>query len=61
MAFPHPKSRKDHDRNENIARLKGIVWQPLEWTVNVTEDRDTEDEMHPAVDLAGEASVCGVG
>jgi hypothetical protein len=61
MAFPHPQSRKDHDWYENIARLEGIVWQPLERTVNVTEDRNTEDEMNPAEDRPGEASVCGAG
>src|ERR1700758_2807146 len=26
MPFPHPQSRKDHDRNEHIASRGSVVW-----------------------------------
>jgi hypothetical protein len=61
VAFPHPQSRKDHDWNKDIARLEGIGWQFVEWTVNVAEDWNTEEEVNAAQNRPAQASACGVG
>src|SRR5215472_8999461 len=48
MAFPHPKSRKDKDRNEDKPSSGGVVWNLVERTVNVTDYRNGQDDVNPA-------------
>jgi hypothetical protein len=61
MALPHPQSRKDHDRNEDKASCRGVVWNFVERTIDITEYRNAEDEVNPAKNRTGEASVYDVG
>src|ERR1051325_7934267 len=48
MAFPHPQSRKDHCRKEHVPGWSGIVRQFVKRTINISEDRNAEDEVYPA-------------
>jgi hypothetical protein len=48
MAFPHPKSRKDHYRNEHKASRAGVVRNLLKRTINITEYRNGKDDVNPA-------------
>jgi len=48
MAFPHPQSRNDHDRKEDIPSWRGIAWKFFKRTIDVTNDRNGKDEVNPA-------------
>jgi len=48
MAFPHPQSRKDHYRKEEIPSWGSIVWKFFKRTINVTEYRNGKDDVNPA-------------
>ena len=48
MAFPHPQSRKDHYRKEDIPSREGIVRKFFKRTIDVTEYRNAEDDVNPA-------------
>jgi hypothetical protein len=48
MPFPHPQSRKDHSRKEDIPSWGGIVWEFFKRTINITEYRNTKDDVNPA-------------
>src|SRR5437868_1537940 len=48
MAFPHPKSRKDHYRNEDIPCSGGVVWNLVKRTINIPDDRNGKDDVNPA-------------
>ena len=48
MAFPHPKSRKDDDRNEDKPSSEGVVVKLVKRTINITEYRNAEDDVNPA-------------
>src|ERR1700746_598322 len=48
VAFPHPQSRKDHDRNENKPSRRGVVWNFIERTIDIAEYRNAEDGVNPA-------------
>src|SRR5277367_721182 len=48
MPFPHPQSRKNHDRNEDKPGLEGVAWQFVKGTVNITEYRDGKNDVNPA-------------
>ena len=48
MAFPHPKSRKDNDRNEDQPKNGGVLLKFLSRTINVTEYRKAKDDVNPA-------------
>ena len=61
MAFPHPQSRKDHDRNKDKASREGVLRNRVERTVDVSEDRNAEDDVNPAEDRTCEASARDVG
>jgi hypothetical protein len=50
MTFPHPKSRKDEYGKEEEPSGRGVVGDFFERAINITEDRNTEDEMNPAND-----------
>src|SRR5205085_1945394 len=50
MAFPHPKSRKDHYRNEDIPSSGGVVWNLVKRTINITEYRNRKNDVNPAKD-----------
>src|SRR5271166_633929 len=50
MAFPHPQSRKDHARKEDISSLGGVAWKFFKRTIDVTEYRNAEDDVNPAKD-----------
>lgn len=48
MAFPHPQSRKDQRRQEDKPNSKGVFGNFFKRAINVTEDRDTQDEVNAA-------------
>src|SRR5258705_1629411 len=48
MAFPHPKSRKDHYRKEDKPNSGGVVWNFFKRTINVTDYRNANDDVNPA-------------
>jgi hypothetical protein len=50
MAFPHPKSRKENDRNSHIPNNRGVVWKFFKRMINVTDYRNPEDDVNPAKD-----------
>src|SRR5260370_7380014 len=50
MAFPHPKSRKDHHGNKEKPSRPGVVWNLFKRTINITEYRNGKDDVNPAHD-----------
>jgi len=48
MAFPHPQSRKNHDRKEDIPSWRGIAWKFFKRTIDITDDRNGKDEVNPS-------------
>ena len=48
VAFPHPKSRKEHYRNDDKPNTGGVLWNFFKRTINITEYRNAEDEVNPA-------------
>ncbi len=52
MAFPHPQSRKDEDRNEDKPNSGGVVWYFFKRTINITDYRDAKDDVNPAKNRA---------
>src|SRR5579864_9030142 len=48
MAFPHPQSRKHKCRDEDKPSSRGIVWNLVKRTVDVTDYRNGKDEVNPA-------------
>ena len=61
VAFPHPQSRKDHGRNEDVSRLEGVVREFVERAVDIAEDWNAKEEVNPAENCAGQASVHDIG
>jgi hypothetical protein len=62
MAFPHPQSRKDHYRKEDIPSCGGIVWKFFKRTINITEYRNGKDDVNPTKNrgLKGMAGTTGL-
>jgi hypothetical protein len=52
MAFPHPQSRKDHYRKEDIPSWRGIARKFFKRTINITEYRNAKDDVNPAKNRA---------
>ena len=50
MALPHPESRKDQHRKEDVPSWSGVIGQFFKRTIDVTEDRNAEDDVNPAED-----------
>src|ERR1700733_7213751 len=50
MAFPHPKSRDDNYRNEDLPNSRGVLGDFLERTIDISEDREAESDVNPAKD-----------
>jgi hypothetical protein len=48
MAFPHPQSRKDQRGQEDKPNSKGVFWDFFKRAVNITEDRDAQNEVNTA-------------
>ena len=48
MAFPHPQSRKDYYRKEDIPSWPGIVWKFFKRTIDIAEYRNAKDDVNPA-------------
>src|SRR5437588_5954099 len=48
MAFPHPQSRKDNYRHEDKPSSGGVVWDLFKRTINITEYRNTKDNVNPS-------------
>ena len=48
MAFPHPKSRKDHYRNGDVPNNGGVIWKFFKRTVNITDYWNAKDDVNPA-------------
>lgn len=48
MAFPHPKPRKNHYRNEEKPSRVGVLGNFVKRTVNITDDRNAKENVNPA-------------
>jgi hypothetical protein len=48
MAFPHPKSGKEHYGNDDKPNTVGVLWKFFKRTINITEYRNAKDDVHPA-------------
>ena len=48
MTFPHPKSRKGQQRNENKPSGSGLVWNLVKRAINIADDRNGKDDVNPA-------------
>jgi hypothetical protein len=48
MAFPHPKTGKDHCWHEDKPSRVGVLWNSVKRTVNGTEYRNAKDDVNPA-------------
>jgi hypothetical protein len=48
MAFPHPKSRKEHYRNDDKPNTGGVLWNFFQRTINIPEYRNAKDDVNPA-------------
>src|SRR6267154_2544444 len=50
MAFPHPKSRKEHYWHEDKPSGRRVVWNLFERTINIAEYRNAKDDVNRAKD-----------
>lgn len=57
MAFPHPQSRKDKYRKEDKPNSRGVVWNVFKRAINITEYRNTKDDVNPAKNRTFDALV----
>ena len=48
MAFPHPKSGNDHDRNEDLPNNRRVLRDFCERTIDIAENRNAKDDVNPA-------------
>ncbi|MES2787997.1 MAG: hypothetical protein V4719_00140 [Planctomycetota bacterium] len=48
MTFPHPQSRQDEYGQEDIPSRASVIGDFFKWTINITDDRNTKDNMNPA-------------
>lgn len=48
MAFPHPQSRKNHQRNKDIPGEWSVIWNFVKRAVDITDDRNTQYDVTPA-------------
>jgi hypothetical protein len=48
VAFPHPKSGKDNERNGDKSNHGSVVWNLFKWTIDISDYRNGEDEVNPA-------------
>jgi len=48
MAFPHPKSRKENYRKEDIPNSRGVIWNLFKRAIYITDYRNTKDDVNPA-------------
>ena len=46
MAFPHPQARSHEQRNEYIPCRRGVLRNPLKRAIDVSDDRNAEDEVN---------------
>src|SRR5215471_406697 len=60
MALPHPKPRKGKHRNEDKPGQRGVIRNLFKRTINITDDRDAQDEMNPAANPARNDQADGV-
>src|SRR5690349_9941724 len=52
MAFPHPKSRKENDREGDIPNNGCVIWKFFKGTINITDYRNAKDHVNPAKNRA---------
>jgi hypothetical protein len=48
MALPHPQSRKEHKRNDDISNTGCVCWKYVKRAINIPEYRYAEDEVNAA-------------
>lgn len=48
MAFRHPKSRKEHYRNDDKPNTGGVPWNFFKRTINIPKYRNAKDDVNPA-------------
>ena len=49
IAFPHPKSRHENDRKEDILKIRAILLNFRGRTVHKTDERKGKDNVNPVV------------
>jgi hypothetical protein len=52
MPLPKPNATDDEQRNGNDLREHSGLWNLRDWTINVSNDRDAQDEVEPANQFA---------
>jgi hypothetical protein len=57
MAFPHPQTRKDKCREEDIPDKRSVLWNFFERTINIPKYRNAKDYVSPAKDRTFDALV----
>src|SRR5690242_10345452 len=60
MAFPHPQSRKDHDRNEDKPGGASVLWEIFKRTINIAENWNAQNDMNPAKNPTWDAWAHGI-
>lgn len=48
LAFPHQKSCQDNDRKVEISKKRGVWLNHLRRTINITDQREAEENVNPA-------------
>ena len=52
MAFPHPQSRQDEDRDRDKPNYGSVVRQVFKRTINISGYRNGKDDVNPAQNRA---------
>ncbi len=60
MSFPHPQSRKDHDRKKDKPGCGGVVRKFFKRTIDVADYRNAEDDVNPAKNRTLGGTIHGV-
>src|SRR5690348_671877 len=60
MAFPHPQTGKDHDRNEDKPGRTGVLREIFERTINIADNRNAQNDVNPAKNPTWDAWAHGI-
>jgi hypothetical protein len=50
VSFPHPEAGQEHDRDDDITNTAGILWKVLKRAIDVSDNRNAEDNVNGAKD-----------
>ena len=48
MAFPHPRSRENHYRNDEKSNTGGVLWNFFKRAINITDYWNAKNDVNPA-------------